>query len=141
MTEAAAKELRRCDVLFGAGRMADAARGAEKGGIHPIYGGQEILEWLHGHPEYRHAGVLYSGDTGFYSGASNLADQLSKGPYRDQFQTVTYPGISSVSYLCARLNKSWERVRLVSLHGRECDVAEPLRLIRRFSPFWEGKIR
>lgn len=127
MTEAAAKELRRCDVLFGAGRMADAARGAENGVEYiPIYGGLEILEWLYGHPEYRHAGVLYSGDTGFYSGASNLADQLSKGPYRDQFQAVTYPGISSVSYLCARLNKSWERVRLVSLHGRECDVAGAL---------------
>lgn len=131
MTAAALEELKRCDVLFGAGRMADAVKEAVKDAVKevphiPIYAGGEILGWLAGHPEYRRAGVLYSGDTGFYSGASDLAARLSKEPYREQFAAATFPGISSISYLCARLNRSWERVGLLSLHGRDGDVAEAL---------------
>ena len=127
MTLAAAEALKRCDVLFGARRMTEAAEtlGAPANGILriSIYGNCEILEWLEGHPEYRNAGVLYSGDTGFYSGASGMAAMLSKEPYCDTYEFCVYPGISSVSYLCAKMGRSWEHVKLVSLHGRDCDAA------------------
>ena len=127
MTLAAAEELKRCDVLFGAKRMTEAAEtlGAPADGILriPIYGNREILEWLENHPEYRNAGVLYSGDTGFYSGASGMAAMLLQEPYCDIYDYCIYPGISSVSYLCAKMGRSWEQVKLVSLHGRDCDVS------------------
>ena len=29
------------------------------------------------------------------------------------------PGISSLQYFCAKLQRPWEQVRVVSLHGRE----------------------
>lgn len=130
MTLAAAEALKRCDVLFGARRMTDAAEtlgeAASKILRVPIYGNREILEWLESHPEHKRAGVLYSGDTGFYSGASGMAAVLSEKPYCDSYEFTTYPGISSVSYLCAKMGRSWEHVKLISLHGRECDAAQAL---------------
>ena len=130
MTLAAAEALKRCDVLFGARRMTDAAEtlgeAASKILRVPIYGNREILEWLESHPEHKRAGVLYSGDTGFYSGASGMAAVLSEKPYCDSYEFTTYPGISSVSYLCAKMGRSWEHVKLISLHGRDCDVAQVL---------------
>lgn len=130
MTLAAAEALKQCDVLFGARRMTDAAEtlgeAASKILRVPIYGKREILEWLESHPEYKRAGVLYSGDTGFYSGASGMAAVLSDKPYCDSYEFTTYPGISSVSYLCAKMGRSWEHVKLISLHGRACDAAQVL---------------
>ena len=130
MTLAAAEALKRCDVLFGARRMTDAAEtlgeAASKILRVPIYGNREILEWLESHPEHKRAGVLYSGDTGFYSGASGMAAVLSEKPYCDSYEFTIYPGISSVSYLCAKMGRSWEHVKLISLHGRECDAAQAL---------------
>lgn len=130
MTLAAAEALKRCDVLFGARRMTDAAEtlgeAASKILRVPIYGNREILEWLESHPEHKRAGVLYSGDTGFYSGASGMAAVLSEKPYCDSYEFTTYPGISSVSYLCAKMGRSWEHVKLISLHGRDCDAAQVL---------------
>lgn len=130
MTLAAAEALKRCDVLFGARRMTDAAEtlgeAASKILRVPIYGNREILEWLESHPEHKRAGVLYSGDTGFYSGASGMAAVLSEKPYCDSYEFTTYPGISSVSYLCAKMGRSWEHVKLISLHGRDCDAARAL---------------
>ena len=130
MTLAAAEALKQCDVLFGARRMTDAAEtlgeAASKILRVPIYGNREILEWLESHPEHKRAGVLYSGDTGFYSGASGMAAVLSEKPYCDSYEFTTYPGISSVSYLCAKMGRSWEHVKLISLHGRDCDAAQAL---------------
>lgn len=130
MTLAAAEALKRCDVLFGARRMTDAAErlGEPVSKILrvPIYGNREILEWLESHPEHKRAGVLYSGDTGFYSGASGMAAVLSEKPYCDSYEFTTYPGISSVSYLCAKMGRSWEHVKLISLHGRDCDAVRAL---------------
>lgn len=130
MTLAAAEALKRCDVLFGARRMTDAAEtlgeAASKILRVPIYGNREILEWLESHPEHKRAGVLYSGDTGFYSGASGMAAVLSEKTHCDSYEFTIYPGISSVSYLCAKMGRSWEHVKLISLHGRDCDAVQAL---------------
>ena len=58
--------------------------------------------------------VLFSGDTGFYSGAKKLADILKK----DGYEVQIFPGISSVIYLAARVGKSWEDAKIISMHGR-----------------------
>lgn len=60
--------------------------------------------------------VLLSGDPGFYSGAAKLYDCLSGVEVR------TLPGISSLSYFCARLHKPWQDVHVVSVHGRAANV-------------------
>ncbi len=63
------------------------------------------------------ASVVMSGDVGFYSGAKALLDLLQ------DFDVQVIPGVSSLSYLCARLGVPWQDVYATSAHGRECDVA------------------
>ena len=63
------------------------------------------------------AAVLYSGDTGFYSGAAELLELL-RGQERE---AEVFPGLSSVQMLAARLGRPWQDWKLVSAHGRACD--------------------
>ena len=85
-----------------------------------LYQPADILETLAQNPG-QDAAVLYSGDTGFYSGASGLLTPLrALGiPAR------VYPGVSSIQLLSAALGRPWQDWRLVSAHGCACDpVAE-----------------
>lgn len=65
--------------------------------------------------------VLFSGDTGFYSGTRKLLPLLE----REGLQARVLPGISSVQLLSARLGQPWQDWHLVSAHGVSCNaVAE-----------------
>lgn len=71
----------------------------------------EITEML---GEYDDVLILASGDPCFY-GITELI--RSKG-----FEIhKIYPGISSIQYMCAKLNMSWHDAETVSAHGRELD--------------------
>lgn len=61
--------------------------------------------------------VLYSGDTGFYSGARGLIPLLEQAGI---FYTVL-PGVSSVQLLSAALGRPWQDWLLLSAHGTACD--------------------
>ncbi len=111
------------DGLLGAARMVKDAMAIREGegrkeGLTCItYHPQEMLAWLERHPEVKRPVVLYSGDPGFYSGAASFMECLKgKGmPYRCRI----IPGISALSYFGARIGKSWDKVKAVSLHGRD----------------------
>ena len=123
MTGKAWKELQSCDAVFGAERMLSGlSKAMPRAAKVPFYLSRDILPWLEEHKECRRIAVLYSGDTGFYSGAERMAEALDQEPYRRDYDTEIFPGISSVSYLCSRLKTGWEDVRLISLHGRESDI-------------------
>lgn len=70
------------------------------------------------------AAVVFSGDSGFYSGARLLLPLLREQGY----DAEVLPGLSSVQMLSARLGRPWQDWRLVSAHGVDCDaVAEVMR--------------
>ena len=60
--------------------------------------------------------VLYSGDSGFYSGARLLLPELG------EYDVRLLPGVSSVQHFAARLQKPWQDWLLCSAHGVECDA-------------------
>lgn len=70
------------------------------------------------------ASVLFSGDVGFYSGATALAAALA---CLEGVRVEAVPGISSLVYFCAKLLTPWQDAHLVSAHGRECDPAAEVR--------------
>jgi precorrin-6Y C5,15-methyltransferase (decarboxylating) len=76
---------------------------------------QEILAAVQGF-DGEQVSVLFSGDPGFYSGASHLFQQLGQ-----EAQVITLPGISSVNYFAAKLHTTWQDAKLVSAHGRACN--------------------
>lgn len=77
---------------------------------------QEILDFLRSNACERPC-VVYSGDTGFYSGTRGLLPLL-------EVHGMAYrvlPGISSVQLLAARLGRPWQDWALYSAHGTDCD--------------------
>lgn len=120
MTQEAAAAIQNADCLIGAQRMLDAAALPGQA-VFPAILPERIAAFLAGHPEYRRAAVLMSGDIGFFSGAKKLLPLLSAYPVR------VLPGLNSMAYLCARLGTSYEDVFPVSLHGRTHDISGELR--------------
>lgn len=76
----------------------------------------QILSLLKGGKHQRYA-VLYSGDSGFYSGCRGLLLLLRQ----EGIQAQVLPGISSVQLLSAALKQPWQDWLLVSAHGTACD--------------------
>lgn len=62
-------------------------------------------------------GLLLSGDAGFFSAAKRLHAAL-----KEQCDVEICCGLSSMQYFLAKLGRSYENIKFVSLHGREGSV-------------------
>lgn len=116
----AQQAVRSAGLVFGAKRLLAGLPPECTARQFALYQPADILETLAQNPG-QDAAVLYSGDTGFYSGASGLLTPLrTLGiPAR------VYPGVSSIQLLSAALGRPWQNWKLVSAHGCACDpVAE-----------------
>ena len=114
MTLQALEAVRACPVLVGARRLLEGWEADHD--CVPLIAAADIAEYI-GKAPLGPVGVLLSGDTGFYSGAKKL------WPLLGEHEVVTIPGLSSLTYFCARLQTTWQDVKLVSAHGRDCDLA------------------
>ena len=114
MTLQALGAVRACPVLVGARRLLEPWTADHD--CVPLIAAADIAAYIAGAP-LGPVGVLLSGDTGFYSGAKAL------WPLLGAHEVVTVPGLSSLTYFCARLQTTWQDVKLVSAHGRDCDLA------------------
>ncbi len=118
MTAEAAAALRKARLILGASRMLESL---PKHGLtapcRAAYLPEDILQ--HIQQAQGDVCVLYSGDSGFYSGARGLL------PLLQGYEVRVFPGISSLQALAARLGRPWQDWRLCSAHGVDCDpVAE-----------------
>ena len=120
ITVAGQKAIAQSDCIIGAKRMLAAFAQEHTIQKEAIYE-QEIVDYIIAHPEFQTISVLVSGDVGFYSGAKKLVQRL------EDYDTELICGISSVVYFCAKLKLPWDDVRLVSAHGRECQVIAELK--------------
>lgn len=68
---------------------------------------------------WQRAVVVMTGDVGLFSGARRLVEALSGDA---QVDVRVIPGISSASYLAARLVRPWQDWRFASAHGVACDI-------------------
>ena len=142
MTGEVLRAIRESDALIGAGRMLESAERALQNDLliskegkaenrqesaaaveketkcYKAYLPDDVIQIVSKHPEWKKAVILYSGDTGFFSGASRMAERLREAGY----PFTVYPGTSCVSYLAARLGTHWEDAAIYSAHGRELSV-------------------
>lgn len=124
MTAAVKEAISQADCVIGAKRMLEAA--ARPGQtVADMIAPEKIAEFIHSHKEYRRFAVVMSGDVGFFSGTKKLLPLLS------DCEVTVLPGISSMSYLCAKLGTSYEDVIPVSLHGRDHDILPDVRKNKR----------
>ncbi len=111
-----AKEaLKTCEAVFGAKRLLKSVSCLKK---YELYKAEDILAVLK-KEEIQRAAVLFSGDTGFFSGAKQLIEAAENE--KDHFDTEVIPGISSFSFLASRLKESYDDACLFSIHGKNSD--------------------
>ena len=112
--------LQGADRILGAKRLLATLPEGCTGNRQALYKPDEILACLAAHPDEEIA-LVYSGDTGFYSGASQLLPMLRAFG----ISCRVLPGLSSVQLLAAAVGRPWQDWTLVSAHGCACDpVAE-----------------
>lgn len=115
------------DILLGAERMIE--RYSAKIEKRPYYMTEQILPYLEqlqengitAQKDPLRVTVLFSGDTGFYSGCRKLYAALQEavaiGALKAEVRTL--PGISSVATLAARVGESYEDAAILSMHGKK----------------------
>ena len=109
-------------LILGAKRLLEHLPAGCTDNCKAVYKPEDILACLAAQPDTDTA-ILYSGDTGFYSGAAKLLPLLRAMGY----SVRVLPGLSSVQLLAAAVGRPWQDWKLVSAHGRACDpVAEVL---------------
>lgn len=133
LTKEVEKAIREADILFGAERM--LAGFPYKPEKYPFYRAEQVVPYLRKIQETgrfmgkRRIAVLFSGDSGFYSGCQSLYAALKK-EIREGRLTASVrilPGISSVAYLAARIGESYHDAAVYSIHGKElCNLADRL---------------
>lgn len=112
--------LRQADLLLGARRLLAVLPAGCTENRAAAYRPDEVAELLQTSGA-ENAVLVYSGDTGFYSGASSMMEKLEALGVRAR----VLPGLSSIQLLAAALGRPWQGWNLVSAHGRTCDpVAE-----------------
>jgi precorrin-6Y C5,15-methyltransferase (decarboxylating) len=103
------------DLVFGSQRLVNDIDCGRK---FSMYLSSDIIPVLETE-KWTKAVILFSGDTGFYSGARKMAQALRK--WRDDIDIEILPGISSFSYLASKLGESYEDAALCSLHGKNSE--------------------
>ena len=127
MTKEVQQTIEAADILLGAERMiAGYSARLEK---KPYYMASQILPYLERLQESESLAqqgtirvtVLFSGDTGFYSGCKKLyvalQEAIAAGRLKGRVKIL--PGISSVVSLAARVGENYEDATILSMHGKK----------------------
>ena len=131
ITEEVRRLIEEADCLIGAERMLTCAINLrnteeERTGVcakYQEYKTEKIISYIQEHKEYKQVVILLSGDTGFYSGAKKLKEQLAD---IDKCEITILPGISSLSYLASKVGVSWEDAKILSLHGKDMNFVQTI---------------
>lgn len=118
LTRAATAALARAELFIGAPRLLEPYRQGAVPCREAVLA-RDILAALE-QSGAENAAVLLSGDTGFYSGAKGLRPLLLEAGMKVE----TFPGVSSLQYLCAKIGTPWEDIHPASAHGRACCPGE-----------------
>lgn len=122
LTKAAISALERSSVIIGAKRIVDSVKeDFPNKKYFTEYNTDKIIEIIRENMDSETA-VVFSGDISLFSGSLKLFDKLKDLVEEKDFKDCninTFPGISSLSYLCAKSNTDISKVKILSFHGKE----------------------
>lgn len=145
LTKEVEKAIEEADILLGAGRMIAAYQ--PKIEKKPYYTAEQIIPYLEEMQSVtsskadRKVVILFSGDTGFYSGCQKLYDALLRdiNDGRLQASVTVMPGISSVAYLAACMGENYQDAVICSMHGKELpNLAKKIRMGKKIFLLMSG---
>lgn len=111
----AIETIKAAEVVIGAGRNLESIKKICSEPIDLSRG----FTWLSGYiteNQLKNIAIVVSGDSGFYS----LLNFVNRTVDKDNISVI--PGISSLQYFYSKLNRGYENVKFISLHGRETDL-------------------
>ena len=120
LTEEVRNRIAEADYVFGAKRMVESIKKLCKqdAKTYNYYLSKDIIPVIENIQENSaKIVILFSGDTGFYSGCGKLYNELCK--HKGMGKAEVLPGISSLSMLSARTGISWQDAKILSTHGVE----------------------
>ena len=120
LTEEVRNRIAEADYVFGAKRMVESIKKLCKQNVktYNCYLSKDIIPLIENTQENSaKIVILFSGDTGFYSGCEKLYNELCK--HKGMGKAEVLPGISSLSVLSARTGISWQDAKILSTHGVE----------------------
>ncbi len=120
LTEEVRNRIAEADYVFGAKRMVESIKKLckQNAKTYNCYLSKDIIPVIENIQENSEKIViLFSGDTGFYSGCEKLYNELCKHEGMEKAEVL--PGISSLSMLSARTGISWQDAKILSTHGVE----------------------
>ncbi len=136
MTLEAHRALSGQDVYFGSPRL--MALLPENVVKYPLYEPDGVLKQLRkmvlDNPNVSlKAAVLFSGDTGFYSGAKKMSAAIKAFSDNSGIETEIkyYPGMSSLSYFSSKVGISYDNAVILSHHGRSANVISEIMMNRK----------
>ena len=118
-TREVCEAIKAADYVLGAKRMLDGITGKQTAAI---YSAAEIVSFLKGiSNKCANVVILFSGDTGFYSGAAGVNRALKKAVESGELacNVCILPGISSVSYFSSKIGVPYEDGHIMSVHGKD----------------------
>ena len=125
LTKEVERVISEADILLGAERMLNTI--CSKAEKHPFYQAEQIIPYLHDiqsgnlFEENNKVVILFSGDSGFYSGCQSLYAALEKEITEGRIKASLriLPGISSVAYLASCIGESYQDAAVYSIHGKK----------------------
>lgn len=120
LTEEVRNRIAEADYVFGAKRMVQSIKKLckQNAKTYNCYLSKDIIPLIENiHENSAKIVILFSGDTGFYSGCEKLYNELCK--HKGMGKAEVLPGISSLSVLSARTGISWQDAKILSTHGVE----------------------
>ncbi|MCR5734301.1 MAG: precorrin-6A reductase [Lachnospiraceae bacterium] len=102
------------DAVFGAKRVIDRISAKKK---YDMYLAGNIIPVLENDKSIQKSVILFSGDSGMYSGTKAMS--LALGKWDKEADIRILPGISSVSYLSSLTGLSYDDAKIFSIHGRK----------------------
>lgn len=106
--------IEQADAVFGASRLIKGIDTADK---YAMYKAEDIAGVLKDRPEYKNVLILFSGDSGLYSGTASAVKYLREWDAGADIKIL--PGISSVAYLSALTGESYDDALISSIHGKD----------------------
>ena len=136
MSREALETLNSRDVYFGSPRLLELL--PEEAVKYTVFEPEEVLSRLRklipdSPYETMKAAILYSGDTGFFSGAKKMSAAIKAFSDNSgiEVELKLYPGVSSISYFSARTGISYDNAVIISHHGRRANVLSEVMMNRK----------
>ena len=125
LTKEVERVISEADILLGPERMLNAVY--SKAERHPFYQAEQVIPYLHDiqsgslFEENKKVVILFSGDSGFYSGCqplyAALEKEITEGRIKASLRIL--PGISSIAYLASCIGESYHDAAVYSIHGKK----------------------